>query len=142
MQDLRNIGEVLSLGMTFPTIILALAVVYVWAPSVKRPKEANEWFILGVVSGFLGAIVDNFYWFLPWTASFLDLELKEFLFVNGVYVNIFFRQGLGILAAYSHLKAAELHSEKSFKYVNLLLIFSSLLGVLYSSFILCLKIGM
>ena len=50
----------------------------------------------------------------------------------GVFFNIFFRQGLGIAAAYCHLKAAEVSSAKQLKVVNSLLIASHLVGFAYA----------
>lgn len=136
----QHVAELISLGLTVPTLVLSAAVVYYWSASIHRaPKTANEWFITGVVVGFLGAFLDNTYWFLPWTASFLELDAKEELINAGVYFNIFFRQGLGTYAAYCHLKAAELSSEKSFKVLNMLVFTSVILGCFYAALIIFLS---
>lgn len=133
--NVQRIAELVSLGMTLPTLVLAGAVVYFWSSSVKVPKLAQEWFILGVVAGFIGSFLDNTYWFIPWTASFLELNQKSMLVDIGVFFNIFFRQGLGIFAAYCHLKAAEIDCAVRMRVLNFLLMGSSIAGVFYCSII-------
>jgi hypothetical protein len=94
IDSLQEIAELTSLGMTLPTVILAIAVVYMWLPSAreawkKSPKKAHDWFIM------------------------------------------FFRQGLGIIAAWCHLKAAEVSDKAGLKFLSRLLCVSNLLGVTY-----------
>ena len=134
---LQPFAELLSLGMTVPTVVLALAVIYMWLPSArqawkKENKSGHDWFIMGVAIGFCGAALDNIYWFMPWTAAYLGDPAFETLTNLGVFFNIFFRQGLGIIAAYCHLKAAEISSKRNIKCVNSLLVASNLLGFAYS----------
>ena len=134
---IHHIAETLSLIMTIPTVLLAAAVVYLWLPAARAAlkedsRDAHQWFILGVVGGFLGSAIDNSYWFLPWTASFMGesaifSQLTEF----GVYFNVFFRQGLGIFAAYCHIKAAEMSSLKNVMIINRLLVASYFVGISY-----------
>jgi hypothetical protein len=135
--DLQNIAELISLGLTFPTVILAFAVVYMWLPSARKAwlsasKTGQDWFVMGVAIGFIGAALDNIYWFMPWTASYISDPAFQTLTNAGVFFNIFFRQGLGILAAYCHLRAAEVSSAKPLKVVNALLIASHLVGFGYA----------
>lgn len=104
---LRKLAELISLALTIPTIALGLKVVWNWARHVKRcPQTPIDWFILGVFISFLGSSLDNFYWFLPWTASYLDLGVKAALVDHGVYFNIVSRQLAGVTAAYCHIRAA------------------------------------
>lgn len=135
---MQKIAELISLGMTFPTVVLAIAVVYVWFPSarnaaLKSNKKAHDWFTVGVVIGFAGSILDNIYWFIPWTASFLGHPAFETLTNAGVFFNVFFRQGCGIAAAYCHVKAAGLSGNTSSRFVNQLLASSYLVGFAYST---------
>jgi len=135
--NLQSIAELFSLGMTIPTVVLAFAVVYTWLPSAKEAwkrehKTGKDWFILGVAIGFCGAILDNLYWFLPWTYSYIEHPATTQLINAGVFFNIFFRQGLGIVAAYCHLKAAELTTGSNIKLVNSLLVASNLVGFSYA----------
>ncbi len=134
---LQAIAELFSLGMTIPTVVLAFAVVYTWLPSARETwkreqKTGQDWFILGVAIGFCGAILDNLYWFVPWTASYMEHQATSQLINAGVFFNIFFRQGLGIVAAYCHLKAAELTSGRNIKFLNSLLVASNLVGFSYA----------
>lgn len=134
---MQHIAELISLGMTFPTIVLAAAVIYTWMPSARLAIKSNstcaqDWFIVGVVAGFTGSLFDNLYWFLPWTAAFLGHESFTTLVEYGVFFNIVFRQGLGICAAYCHLKAAELSNSANIRYVNILLVASNLIGLGYA----------
>jgi len=134
---LQAIAELFSLGMTIPTVVLAFAVVYTWLPSARaawsrEQKTGQDWFILGVAIGFCGAILDNLYWFIPWTASYIEHHATSQLINTGVFFNIVFRQGLGIAAAYCHLKAAELTEGSNIKLVNSLLVASNLVGFSYA----------
>ena len=123
--------------MTIPTVLLAAAVVYLWLPAARAAlksdsRDAHQWFILGVVGGFIGSAIDNLYWFMPWTASFIGetaifSQLTEF----GVYFNVFFRQGLGIFAAFCHIKAAEMSSLRNVQIINRLLVTSYFVGISY-----------
>jgi hypothetical protein len=142
---MQEIAELISLGMTFPTIVLALSVIYTWFPSARRAvktdnPQAQDWFIVGVVAGFIGSALDNIYWFFPWSAAFLDHPAFVTLTNLGVFFNIFFRQGLGIVAAYCHLKAAEKTDSLKMKLVNNLLLASNLLGLSYTVFLILTKV--
>ena len=135
--NIHQLAEMISLIMTIPTVLLAAAVVYLWLPAARSAlkedsRDAHQWFILGVVGGFIGSAIDNSYWFMPWTASFMGEtaifgQLTEF----GVYFNVFFRQGLGIFAAFCHIKAAEMSSLKNVKLINRLLVASYFVGISY-----------
>ena len=137
MDNLQHVAELLSLGMTFPTVVLAGSVIYMWFPSARKAwqkenKNGQDWFVMGVAIGFVGAMLDNIYWFMPWTAAYIGHPSFTDLTNAGVFFNVFFRQGLGIAAAYCHLKAAELTSRKRIKFVNSLLIASNFAGVAYA----------
>jgi hypothetical protein len=134
--SLQNLAELTSLALTFPTVVLAFAVIYMWLPSArdawqKTEKSGQDWFVMGVAIGFVGAALDNIYWFLPWTAAYLGDPAFQSLTNLGVFFNIFFRQGLGICAAYCHLRASEESNAKPIKVVNSLLIASHLVGFGY-----------
>ena len=135
--NLQDIAELISLGLTFPTVVLAFTVIYMWLPSARKAwqntnKTGQDWFVMGVAIGFVGAALDNIYWFMPWTAAFIGDSSFQTLTNAGVFFNIFFRQGMGIAAAYCHIKAAELSSARSLKVVNTLLISSYLSGFGYA----------
>lgn len=135
--SIHRIAEMISLIMTIPTVLLAVSVVYLWLPAARRAlkadsRDAHQWFILGVVGGFAGSAVDNAYWFLPWSASFIgEAELFQTLTGAGVYFNVVFRQGLGIFAAYCHIRAAEMSTVPKVKFINRLIVASYLIGIGY-----------
>jgi len=131
--DIHDLAEITSLVLTTPTIFLSVAVVWLWAPSAVRAVRAglasgDDWFILGVTLGFVGSSVDNLYWSLPWTASFLSHPWADPLFESGVYINVPFRQGFGICAAYCHLRAAEVSLKGPARILNKLLVASYVLS--------------
>lgn len=135
--SIHRIAEMISLIMTIPTVLLAVSVVYLWLPAARAAlkedsRDAHQWFILGVVGGFAGSAVDNAYWFLPWSASFIgEAELFQTLTGAGVYFNVVFRQGLGIFAAYCHIRAAEMSTVPKVKFINRLIVASYLIGIGY-----------
>ena len=86
-------ANLLSLGMVFPTVMLGSIVLYMWFPSTikalrKYNRIAEDWFILGVFAGFIGAVAYSLYWALYWLSSYMDLGIAEALSENGIIVNI------------------------------------------------------
>ena len=122
---IKDTAEIISLVLTVPTLAFAIWVVCIYGPKIgiaqdvwqglKTGKGLNEKQLLlgGICIGFIGAFIDNLYWGIAWGSEFLNLELASFWFSNGVYPNIFFRQGCGILAATMHLYAAIKMSKKN-----------------------------
>lgn len=101
----------LSLALTPPTIVAAIAVVVIWYRSAKKALEAKErtemhWLIMGVFVGFVGSVFDNAYWGIAWAADYLNHPSKDWWFQNGVFSNLPFRQIATLVAAYCHLRAA------------------------------------
>lgn len=81
-----------------------------WAPSCRRilterKIDATGWFIIGVAIGFMGGAMDNLWWGLAWSQAYLSDSTEVWLFVNGVFSNIPFRQIAGIAAAYCHIRS-------------------------------------
>ena len=97
--------------LTWTTVTFAGLVLLVWGSSAfdairKKKKDAMDWFVLGVFLGFLGAIGDNLYWSIPWSLEFIDHPQADFFMSHGVFPNTIFRQGLGTIAAYCHIRSA------------------------------------
>jgi len=142
-----EIAELISLGLTVPTVVLALAVVAAWGPASIRAfkrgaanRRGEDWFILGVVSGFIGATMDNIYWAFPWTATFLEHRLGHELTMLGVFFNIVSRQGLGIVAAFCHMKAYEKSSPTRGRLLLAILLGGSwLVGASFSCLLMVIK---
>jgi hypothetical protein len=132
----QQIAELLSLGMTIPTVALAITVVVLWGPaaiqSLRQPeKTGQDWFVIGVTSGFIGAALDNVYWALPWTLSYLGHHETDGYMQAGVYFNIVSRQGLGVIAAACHIKAAECIPGAKARILNTVLAVANLAGLGY-----------
>lgn len=124
----HEFAELTSLVLSVPTVVLSAAVVWLWGPTAWRAlRNTTEvmtgtcWFILGVAAGFLGSLVDNIYWGMAWTASFVHHPWKDWFFEQGVWSNIPFRQTAGIIAAYCHLRAAKEQDVGTARFFNLLL---------------------
>lgn len=106
--------SVLSGGLTVFTILMGVAVIHQWyKPAVNAAKDPapltpEQWFILGVFIAFVGQVFDNSYWLVAWTFDYFNesAAITQWLFENGLIVNIPFRQIVGIVAAYCHIKAA------------------------------------
>lgn len=101
----------LSLALTPPTIVVAIAVVFIFYKSFQNALSANErterhWLIAGVFIGFFGGVFDNAYWGIAWAADYLDHPSRDFWFANGVFSNLPFRQIATLAAAYCHIRAA------------------------------------
>ncbi len=145
MDNIQNIAKLISIGMTFPTVILAAVVVYTWLPSAinslkTSSLESQEWFIIGVIVGFIGAIFDNIFWVIPWTYSFIGVDLYYKVIPYGILFNIIFRQLCIIIAAYCHLKAAEMTFEPKIKYLNNILVCGNIAGLIYSISLILIKL--
>ena len=61
---------------------------------------------MGVTIGFVGSLIDNLYWAIPWSLDFIHHPATDAWIKFGVYFNIFDRQLAGIAAAYCHVRAA------------------------------------
>jgi hypothetical protein len=132
------VAEALALALTVPTVILSAGVLYRWGPpAVKAIKaktlDAQGWFLVGVAIAFAGFILDSLYWVLPYTASFLGADSAETLHHSGIYFSLFFRQAAGMLAAYCHLKAADMSETNGGKTANKLLSLSYVTAVVLVS---------
>lgn len=109
-----KIAEAVSLWLTWPSVVLSAMVVALWSGQlwglIRKPhKTSSDLFILGVVVGFAGEVLDSVYWAIPWTASFLDRPETSYLVSIGVYFNVVFRQSFTIVAASLHVRSYCLH---------------------------------
>lgn len=110
LETILRTAEAVSLALTPPTIIGAVAVVWVWLPRclkrTRNPPAATDWIMLGVTVSFVGACFDNAFWGVAWSdAYFAESGNGPFLFAIGVLFNVPFRQIAGCIAAYAHLRA-------------------------------------
>ena len=147
---LDDVAAWISLALTAPTVILSSVVIYLFANQAGRAllsdnRTAIQWFALGICVGFIGSILDNLYWSIPWSLSFIDSHWAEFFFSKGSIFNIFFRQIAGILAGYCHIRAALSYDDRGVSNyekdrLNIGLLASGLLGMLLASCLLYIKV--
>jgi len=138
----HTVAEYISLVLTIPTVILGVLVIYYYSPKAfmaltsDEPMNETQMLVTGITIGFIGAVLDNMYWFLAWGSDLLELPTTEFFFTNGVFANVPFRQITGILAASFHImpiiRAAK-QRKNLFKVIGLCTIsFAATLSVLVS----------
>ena len=141
------------MAMTSPTIALGVLLSFLCWDDAREslragPSSGAAWLILGVFFGFTGESLDNSYWAVPWTCSFLGLDITDTLMALGVYFNIPFRQSLGVLSSYCHVRGiAEYaiergmpkHAARVRRWLNRTLVWSSVVGVCYSLLLIVIK---
>ena len=136
--------HVLSGGLTIVTIFLAVAVMLKWrlaaeeAAFKKTQLTSVQWLIIGIWVAFLGQTVDNLYWLIAWTSHHFSNHgtLTTWLFDNGIFFNIPFRQTLGIIAAYCHLKSAQSIASAGDVKLRRVLILSCTAGAMFSGWMI------
>ena len=103
-------ATLISLALTPMTILASAGVVALWWQSGKRAlirsdRRDLDWFILGVLIGFIGSLMDNLYWGIGWAMNYTQHSAWQHWLDTGVYNNIAFRQVSTALAAVCHIKA-------------------------------------
>jgi hypothetical protein len=137
MMSLHDWVELLSIGLTIPTLVITYLVLSTWGVSAwkavsRRGMTSECWLIVGVSLIFLSKLLDDSFWQVAWTADFLKSEGSETLIHSGVYFNIPFRQILGIAAGLCHLRSYELTVPESSSWFKTIIYTSVIAGVLYS----------
>lgn len=103
-------GILVSIFLTGMLVCVSIRVIEVFHHSIFEPtKHYTHWLLLGITISFAGAIGDNIWWGVAWGLKYLDLGSHHWWFDNGIYSNIFCRQGSKVVAGYCHLKAAQAH---------------------------------
>ena len=135
---IHDTAELISLGLTWPTILMGLGVLWHWGGEAFRAwskphqeRTPTDWLILGVGVGFLGGVLDNAYWGIAWSSSFLEHESQGILFSSGVYFNIPFRQIAGLYAGYCHLESYFVNKKQGKDRLKNAWVFSALLAFIY-----------
>ncbi len=112
-------AELTSLFLTSWHVFLIACLLVVFFPGMRqtlgvsrRVWRASQWFIVGVWLSHLGSLFDNSYWGVAWVTSLKAMAAKSWFFQNGVFSNIPFRNVLGIVSTFCHLKAAFLMMEE------------------------------
>ena len=109
-------AELISLALTVAGVIWAFEVIRFWLPEAltayrSKTKTPSQWLVLGIVVSFVGSIVDNTYWGVAWTAAFFDHPAQVWLFHNGVFSNVPFRQIPLVAASMLHALGAVVHTQ-------------------------------
>ncbi len=134
----RTFVELQSLAMTAPVLVLCAMVIYECITPLKTavPRTQIRWILFGIILGFSGNLVDNFYWMIPWTSNYLQLPITSDLVNFGVFPNLVFRQGLTTVAAYCHIRAfISPDKPRLLLCTNIMVILSFLMGQIYIFFL-------
>lgn len=141
-----DIVTLLSLGLTVPFILGSGLVIYIWyrlaLSVIKKPKKEltdREWMMMGVFLSFLAAFMDNCYWQIAWSSKYLGLSITDSLMHFGIVPNLPFRQILGLMAVYCHVKSAILYSKTTHKAFTTFWMCAFGLGVVYVTVLFLLK---
>lgn len=109
-----DLFTILSLALTVMFVANAIRVCIIWrkyaAASLITPfrkRTESDWLASGIFLGFFGNIVDNVFWALVWILVLFEMPQEATFFAIGSFMNLIFRQGLGIAAARHHVIAAE-----------------------------------
>lgn len=112
---MTSITDIITISLSVPALILCALVLAHWLPeagrAVRERRDAADWLVLGVVSSFMGIIVNISWWSVYWGMRVLDHPSQGWLLDHGSFINIFSRQGAVIIAAWCHLKAYHLFSK-------------------------------
>lgn len=139
MQDFFTL---MSLLISVPTIFFSIAVVIIWRKEavkfLKNKDDATSWLILGIWISFLGFTLDNLYWDLAWTYGYIYPEKTNLFFIYGSFPNIFFRQLMGLLGGYCHIKAYIIQRNTDDYRIPVLFALGTIVGLTY---VTCLFFG-
>ena len=103
-------ATLISLALTPLAILASLGVIVLWARSgrdalLQRDRVDRDYFILGVMIGFIGSLMDSIYWGIGWTLKYTSHPGWDDWLDEGALNNLIFRQGATALAAICHIKA-------------------------------------
>jgi len=109
-----DVAEWVSLALTAPTLVLCAWVVKEYGreaiEGVRLARRGvfsrSHLLVVGIAIGFAGSFMDNLYWGFAWSAEAVSHPSRDWWFANGVWSNLPFRQGAGILAGVAHVLAA------------------------------------
>jgi hypothetical protein len=91
-----------------------------------REMDPGQCLIVGIVFGFVGKVIDNAYWAIPWMSSLFESPSSDFWFKHGVLLNIPFRQVCCIVSALFHVFAAAKMKQVNFAVAPTILLTSIL----------------
>lgn len=102
-------AELVSIWLTIPFLYLSIFVLGHWLPFfsqfVKGHKSSLTWLGAGIFIGIAGQWFDNAWWGAAWGTRYAGAPVWVWLFDNGVYSNVPFRQTAGLVGVYCHARA-------------------------------------
>lgn len=107
--EYRDLCNLAQLSVTAFLICSYPMLILVWGKMAKEilaTKTEYKWLVFGALTFFIGHFGDISYWAFPWSADFIKHVFKDTLFANGLYFNLAFRQGMGMVSVLCHYKAA------------------------------------
>lgn len=135
---MTNLAEIVSLVLTWPTLILGCGVLWHWGGEAWRAwrvpgkdRSGVQWLIVGVLAGFLGEVLDNTYWGIAWSMQFIESQHAGWWFTMGVWPNIPFRQCASIYAGYCHMRSFYSAQQQTDRKLTCIVLASALLGLVY-----------
>lgn len=128
-------AEMCSLILTFLTLQMCIEVLVLWSSEAKKFLDGERapwaWVGAAIFLHFLSSFVDNFYWGVAWSNAFIESKYTEFMFANGVFSNIPFRQ-IGVAASgFCYLRAGYLFQKKHMSGIYHRMFSSILIGIIY-----------
>lgn len=110
--NLHEFTTLQTLALTFPLVVVCFLVLYecnknLWQCIRHEDGISNRmcWMIYGIFFSFAGKIIESVWWFIPWTAKYINHPAWDKLNSFGVYINLPFRQIFFSAAAYCYLRA-------------------------------------
>ena len=138
--NLHELTTLQTLALTFPLIASCLLVLYECSVNCVQCLDKTTyasrrfcWMIYGIFFSFVGKIIESLWWFIPWTAKYINHQAWDKLNSFGVYINLPFRQIFFSAAAYCYLRAF-LSPDKGgtlTKGLNWIMIISTIAGQLF-----------
>ena len=106
---MNEFAELVSIWLTIPFLYLSAFVLSHWKPYIvsffKAHRTSMTWLGTGIFIGIVGQWFDNAWWGTAWGTRFLGHPATVWLFDNGVFSNIPFRQLAGLTSVYCHARA-------------------------------------
>ena len=138
--NIHEITTLQTLAFTFPLVAACSLVLWECSKNLSqciRQKDTVSnrfcWMIYGIFFSFSGKIIESIWWFIPWTAKYIEHPWWSKLNNLGVYVNLPFRQIFFTAAAYCYLRAflSPTKGGKLGKELNWVMAISLILGQLF-----------
>lgn len=114
----RDLVNLIQLGGTAFLLTAYPLLILIWYRLSRGISQDSgyRWIVIGTLFFFLGHCCDILYWSFPWSADFIGHPARNWLFDNGLYANVVFRQGAGVASVFCHYRAAAATANQSLKW--------------------------